>query len=71
MCLCKQNISKKCILISLVYPFIILGVIAYIIGIVINNNVLLMLSICNLAGCASDLILFMNFIKLKDFEYTE
>ena len=71
VCLCKQNISKKCILISLVYPFIFLGIIAYIIGIVINNNVLLMLSICNLAGCASDLILFMNFIKLKDFEYTE
>ena len=71
VCLCKQNISKKCILISLVYPFIFLGIITYIIGIVLNSNVLLMLSICNLEGCGSDLILFMNFIKLKDFEYTE
>lgn len=70
-CLCKQNISKKCVLISLLFPFIFLGVITYIIGLLINNNVLLMLSICNLSGCGLDLIMFMDFIKLKDFEYTE
>lgn len=70
-CLCKQNISKKSILISLLYPFIFIGVITYIIGILINNNILILLSILNLSGCTGDLVMFYNFLKLGDFEYGE
>ena len=44
-CLCKQNITKKNILISLLTPFIIMGVLTYIIGILINSQVLVILSI--------------------------
>ena len=32
-CLCKQNITKKNILISLVYPLIFIGIFTYVIGI--------------------------------------
>ena len=70
-CLCKQNVSKRNILISLLFPFIIIGVITYIIGISINNTVLVWLSILNISGCSADLIMFFDLLKLKDFEYSE
>ena len=70
-CLCKQNVSKRNILISLLFPFIIIGVITYIIGILINNTVLVWLSILNISGCSADLIMFLDLLKLKDFEYSE
>lgn len=70
-CLCKQNISKKNILISLITPFMIIGVITLIIGILINNIVLITLSIFNISGCSGDLIMFFGLLGLKDFEYAE
>lgn len=70
-CLCKQNISKRNILISLLFPFVIIGVITYIIGILTNNTVLIWLSILNISGCSADLIMFFDLLKLKDFEYLE
>lgn len=70
-CLCKQNISKRNILISLLCPFIVIGVITYIIGILVNNSVLVVLSVMNIAGCTGDLVMFLDFLKLKNFEYSE
>ena len=70
-CLCKQNISKKNILISLVYPFIFLGVITLIIGKVFNFMPLVLLSLLNITGCSADLVMFFDFLKIKDFEYSE
>lgn len=70
-CLCKQNISKRNILISLLFPFVIIGVITYIIGTLTNNIVLIWLSILNISGCSADLIMFFDLLKLKDFEYSE
>ena len=70
-CLCKQNVSKKNILISLVSPFIFIGIITYIIGIVLDNTLLIYLSIMNISGCAGDLMMFVSFLKLKNFEYAE
>ncbi len=70
-CLCKQNISKRNILISLLFPFVIIGVITYIIGISINNNILVWLSVLNISGCSADLIMFFDLLKLKNFEYSE
>ena len=70
-CLCKQNVSKRNILISLLFPFIIIGVITYIIGISINSTILVWLSILNISGCSADLIMFFDLLKLKDFEYSE
>ena len=70
-CLCKQNITKKNILISLIYPFVFIGIITYIIGIIFDWPILIALSIVNISGCAGDLIMFADFLGLKDFEYCE
>ena len=70
-CLCKQNISKRNILISLITPFMVIGVITYIIGMILNNFLLISLSIINISGCSGDLVMFFDFLKLKDFEYSE
>ena len=70
-CLCKQNISKRNILISLITPFMVIGVITYITGMILNNFLLISLSIIDIAGCSGDLVMFFDFLKLKDFEYSE
>lgn len=70
-CLCKQNIRKKTILISLVHPFIFIGILTYIISIIFNLKILLLLSICNIAGCSGDLIMFYSLARLKNFEFSE
>lgn len=70
-CLCKQNISKRNILISLLTPFFMIGVITYIIGLITNNSVIVMLSIFNLSGCSGDLIMFYALLKLNNFEFSE
>lgn len=70
-CLCKQNVSKKSILTSLLFPFIIIGVITYIIGIIINSPILILLSIMNISGCSGDLLMFYSLSKIKKFEYSE
>ena len=70
-CLCKEDVSKKNILTSLLFPFIFIGVITYIIGIICNSGVLLILSICNISGCAGDLVMFFDLVRLKDFRYAE
>lgn len=70
-CLCKQNISKKNILISLLYPFIFLGVITLIIGIVFKIYPLILLSAMNISGCTGDFIMFYNLVKIPNFEFSE
>ena len=70
-CLCKQDITKKNILISLLYPFIFIGLITFILGIVYKSGMLIFLSICNISGCSADLVMFFDFLKLKDFKYAE
>jgi hypothetical protein len=70
-CLCKQNVSKKSILVSLLFPFVWIGVITYIIGIVFNLPILVGLSVMNISGCSGDLLMFFNFLFIKNFEYAE
>lgn len=70
-CLCKQNVSRRNILISVITPFIVLGLITYVIGVATDNLVLILLSIFNISGCSGDLMMFFSFLKLKDFEYSE
>ena len=70
-CLCKQNITRRNILCSLLFPFVIIGVITYIIGVLINSPVLILLSIMNISGCSGDLMMFLALSKLKNYEYSE
>lgn len=70
-CLCKQNISKKNILHSLMYPFLFIGIITYLIGVYFHLPILVLLSIVNISGCSGDIIMFMFISRLKDIEFTE
>lgn len=70
-CLCKQNISKTNILISLLAPLTLIGIITYIIGIIINNDLLILLSIMNIAGSSGDLLMFYNLCRLNNFSFSE
>ena len=70
-CLCKQRISKKNILHSLLYPFIIIGIITLIIGIIVDYPVLVILSLLNISGCSGDLTMFYHLSRLEDFEFSE
>ena len=70
-CLCKQNITRRNILTSLLFPFFIIGVITYIIGYFTNNITLMLLSIVNISGCSGDLMMFLGLSKIKNFEYSE
>ena len=71
-CLCKQNITKKNILISLMYPLFFIGIVTYIVSLINNMPFLHLLSICNISGAAGDIIMFMFILRLpKDIEYSE
>lgn len=70
-CLCKQKISKKNILCSLLYPFIIIGIITLFLGIVFDSSLLVILSLVNITGCSGDLVMFYHLLKLKNFEFSE
>ena len=68
---CKQRVSKKCVLWSLMYPFLFIGVFTLILGFIFNSIILVLLSITNMAGAAGDLAMFFSLLKIKDFEYYE
>lgn len=70
-CSCKQEIKKKTILWSLIYPLLFIGIITYILGFILNSSILLALSVINIAGCIGDIIMFLEFIKINDFKYFE
>ncbi len=70
-CSCKENISKKNILASALAPFIILGVLAYMLGLVFSNDYLVFLAIMNMAGSIGDLVMFFCLRRLDDFEFSE
>lgn len=70
--LCKQEIPKKTILLSLILPFLVIGVITYIIGMLINNVPLILLSILNLGGASMDAAMFIYILKKdKEIRYSE
>lgn len=70
-CMCKEMISKNGIIISLLFPFFFLGVFTFFLGVVVNSNILILLSLFNIVGCVGDLAMFFSFIKLPDFKYVD
>ncbi|MBQ6497537.1 MAG: DUF3267 domain-containing protein [Bacilli bacterium] len=70
-CMAYQEITKKNILISLQMPFMVLGVITYIIGYFFNIPLLIWLSIINLIGASMDIMMFIYISKLNDVIYSE
>lgn len=70
-CLCKQNITKKNILYSLMYPLVFIGIITYIIALILKMPTLFLLSIMNIGGSIGDIIMFIFISKLKNIEFSE
>ena len=71
-CLCKEDITKKNILFSLMYPLFFIGIVTYIISIIFNLPMLLLLSIGNICGAIGDIIYFIFIIRLdKDVMFSE
>ncbi len=71
-CLCKQNITKKNILISLMYPLFFIGIVTFIIGAIFKLPILYILSIVNISGCIGDIIMFNFIVRLdKDIKFSE
>lgn len=67
-----QELTKKNILISLQMPFMVIGVITYIIGVVFNIPIFVLLSIINISGAAMDLAMFIYIMRLpKNITYSE
>lgn len=67
-----SKLTKKNILISLQMPFVVIGVITFIIGVIFNIPLLVLLSIVNISGASMDLAMFIYFLRLpKDFTYSE
>lgn len=71
-CKCKEYVNKKCIMTSLLAPFVLIGVVTYIIGFIINSPLLVILSIINISGASGDLMMFNFFLKQDaDVEFKE
>lgn len=71
-CMCKQNIGKKVILTSLLFPITIIGFITLIIGMIINNYELVFLSILNIVSSIGDIVMIIYFLKCpKDIIYLD
>ena len=66
-----EEVPKKNILVSLQMPFVIIGIITYILGYILNIPLLLLLSIFNLMGASMDLVMFIYISKIKDVHYAE
>lgn len=71
-CLCKEEISRKNILISSISPCLIIGVITYVLGIVFHNMILILFSIMNIGSSIADIVLFLYLLKLpSDIKFRE
>ncbi len=70
--MCQEEISKKAIIISLLFPLIFLTLITGIIAIIFKIPYLLLLSVINFSGAAGDIIMLFFIPKLpKDIYYID
>lgn len=71
-CLCKEEVTRKNILNSLMYPLFFIGVLTYIISIIFKLPMLLLLSIMNIGGAIGDIMYFIFIVRLdKDVMFSE
>ena len=71
-CLCKENIKKRNIMNSLMFPLFYIGVVTYFVSFMIDSSYLLILSIFNISGCVGDIFTFLFMLRLdKNIEFSE
>lgn len=70
--MCQDVISKPGIIVSLLFPLIFLTLILGIVGILMNNSVIVFLAIVNLLGAVGDIMMITLAIRLpKDTKYID
>lgn len=70
--MCQEEINKKAIIISLLFPLIFLTIVTGIIGIIFKIDGLVLLSILNLSGASGDILMLLLIFKLpKDIKYID
>ena len=71
-CMCKEEVSKLNIIVAILFPFILIGVVPYIIGLIISNNLLVFLAIFNIAGSVADVIMGIDIMMMpNDIKYLD
>lgn len=70
-CLCKDKVSKNCIMTSLIFPFFFIGVCTFHLGLYLDNSTLVLLSLFNIIGSVGDLLMYFFFLRLPDFSYVD
>ena len=70
--MCKESVSKLNIIIALLFPFVFIGLLTYIIGLVCQSGVLIFLSIINMASSIGDLIMVIAILEMpNDIRYLD
>ena len=70
--MCQERINKKAIVVSLLFPFIFLTVIALPIGVLIHSENLIILALINFSGATGDLFMVNLIRKMpNDIEYID
>lgn len=71
-CMCKQEIQKKDILISIYSPLVLIGIITLIIGMIFKLDLLILLSIINISSSIGDIVMGSFIMKLpKNIKYLD
>ena len=71
-CMCKKEISKSNILISLMFPLFFIGILTFVIGLIVHSGTLIFLSIINISGASGDILMFLDIIRMpKDIKYVD
>lgn len=70
--MCIHKVSKYALIQTLIFPFIVLGILTFIIAVCFNIPLLGFLSILNMAGSTGDLLMVLSIIKMpNDIEYMD
>lgn len=70
-CMCKNSVSKKIILVSLLFPFMLIGIVTLVLGFIFNVPILVILSLFNIAGCTGDICMFFSLFRMPQFSYVD
>ena len=70
-CMCKEEINKFGICMSLLFPFLFLGVLTGMISYIFYLPLINLLSIMNVAGAIGDLLMFMMIFPMEDVCYKD
>lgn len=71
-CKCGEYIDKKNILMSVINPFIYIGIVTLLLGFTFESVMLIVLSLLNISGACADIMMFMFFVKRdKNMKFKE